>query len=287
MIRRQRARSIGVSVAGLLLAASARLALAQPPALEAEPATRSEPATAAEAEPAPDAAAKKPEEPPRTPREETGPEGAALYVPPPPERRVPGGRVGGSTRGPASCAKEILALVPEDHVGLTRSAQPTLYWFVGEDTTCRIDFVLNDPRATMPRVERQLAGPHAAGIHSLSLADFGVSLDAGIVYDWSVAIVTDPDARSKDLLSGGQIERIDAPEDAGRSPAADHARSLGQRGLWYDAVAALERGIVASPQNAAEERVAASRLLASQGLGAAASREADRVDVAAPPPPPP
>ena len=214
---------------------------------------------------------------------ETPAEGSEVYVPPPPDRLLPGGRMGGSTRGPASCASEILALVPEDHVGLTTSAQPTLYWFLGEATDCRIDFVLNDPRSTSPRIERPIPGPHAAGIHALSLAELGVSLEPGLVYTWFVNLVPDADARSKDVISGGQIERIAASGDASAAASSvAKARALGQKGLWYDALAALQQGIVAAPESKAE-RVVQSRLLATQGLATAAPA-ASNIDVAAPPP---
>ncbi len=216
---------------------------------------------------------------------ETPAEGSEVYVPPPPDRLLPGGRMGGSTRGPATCASEILALVPEDHVGLTTSAQPTLYWFLGEATDCRIDFVLNDPRSTSPRIESPIPGPHAAGIHALSLAEFDVVLEPGLVYTWFVNLVPDPDSRSKDVISGGQIERIAASGDAPVAAASlATARALGQKGLWYDALAALQQGIVAAPQSKAE-RVVQSRLLATQGLATAAPA-ATNTDVAAPPPEP-
>ena len=282
----QQTRKIRLTAAGLVLALAAPGALAQPPepASADDAAARRQPAQAAAPPPATEPAAKAQPSLSREPRHETSPEDAAVYVPPPPDRRVPGGRVGGSTRGPASCPSQILALVPEDHAGLTASAQPTLYWFVSETTACRIDFVLNDPRAIAPRVERQLTGPHAAGIHALSLADFAVSLEPGIVYSWSVALVADPEARSKDVLSGGQIERVDASDEANGSSVVAHAQSLGERGLWYDALAALQRGIVSSQPGADEDRVAASKLLVSQGLGASAAQEPSRIDVAAPPP---
>jgi len=287
----RQARAICLAVAGTLLgvsAAGARAEPAAPPAGE-QPAPQTDAATPADTEPAPGAAAGSPSLPVQPPGKDAQGEAADVYVPPAPDRLVPGGRMGGSTRGPASCPSELLALVPEDHVGLTASAQPTLYWFVGEATDCRVDFVLNDPRATTPRVERQLEGTHAAGIHALDLAEMGISLDPGVVYTWFVAFVTDRDARSKDVLSGGQIQRVDTPDAAaGGSPAIARAQALGQRGLWYDALAALQQAIVATPAAAAEQRVAASRLLDSQGLAAAAAGPGGSgVDVAGPPPPDP
>jgi hypothetical protein len=230
------------------------------------------------AEPAADgAAATPPGSPAPEPRDDD------VYVPPAPDRLLPGGRMGGSTRGPAVCPSELLALVPVDHVGLTAEAQPTLYWFLGEETGCRIDFVLNDPQATRPLVERELRGPHGAGIHALSLADFGVSLEPGRVYTWFVQIVPDPEARSKDTLSGGQVERVAPPSEGSEPSPVARARVLGREGLWYDALAALQQGVVAAPSGLAE-RGLQSRLLAAQGLGVVLLTQ--EVDVAAPPPGP-
>ncbi len=286
MIQRQKSCTTFVAAVALLTAG------VPAPGARAEPATSTSAEASATSPATPDATASLPgTEAVRAPAaaETTSPEteraGADVYAPPPPERRLPGGRMGGSTRGPAACPSDLLALVPESHVGLTASPEPTLYWYLGEATTCRIDFVLNDPRATTPIVERRLTGPHGAGIHALALADFGASLDPGVVYTWFVTLVPDPDARSKDVLSGGQIARVEAPDEGTAAPVAlDDARSLGQRGLWYDALAALQQGLVSGAAGQDDQRTAASLLLQRQGLGIAVTHGGSGVDVAAPPP---
>ncbi len=284
MIQRRQTRAARFAAAALVSAGLSPSPVAAepvtPPAVEEAP-----PPAPGEAATAPDGAfAREPAPSGETPRkaDRDDPE---VYVPPPPDRLLPGGRVGGSTRGPASCPPEILALVPENHVGLTASAQPVLYWFLGEATPCRIDFVLNDPRSITPIVEHRLTGPHAAGIHALALSDLGASLDPGVVYTWFVTLVPDPDARSKDVLSGGQIARVEAPDLGPASPApVARARSLGQRGLWYDTLASLQQGLFGEPAARGEQRIAASSLLERQGLGAAVGVAVGGVDVAAPPP---
>lgn len=154
-----------------------------------------------------------------------------------------------ASRGPNACPERIQALAPASGVGRTATASPVLYFLLDEATSCRIELVLNDPRQTAPRFEGELPGPHAAGVHAVSLAAFGVRLEPGVVYRWFVQIVPDPSARAKDVFSGGPIEHT--PEAEGE--------------LWYDALAERGRQIAVAPEDATA-REAWRSLLAAQGL---------------------
>jgi hypothetical protein len=58
-----------------------------------------------------------------------------------------------------------------------------------------------------------------------------------VEYEWSVALVADPAQRSRDIVAGGAILRIPA-----EGPEPADAAGYAQRGLWYDALMALDRG---------------------------------------------
>ncbi len=167
-------------------------------------------------------------------------------------------RVGGSARGGTPALPAIAVLAP-DHLGLTRSEQPRLYWFISEPTRARVEFTLVQPGLEAPVVETTLEAP-VAGIHALDLARMGARLEAGVEYEWSVALVADAAQRSRDVVAGGAIMRIPAS-----GPAPADAAEYARQGLWYDALMALDRS-PHEPQGppAARERRAA--LLEQAGL---------------------
>jgi len=222
----------------------------------------------------PPAAAEKPREFPRTPEgAERGKaaEGArteqkarrTVYVPP--SRGSVRVHAGGGTRGIA--ALPALSVLAPDHVALTTRAQPTLLWFVAETTATGADFALTHEDSVVPVAEITLPGPLEAGVHSVQIADFGVRLDAGRTYTWSIALVPDPDQRDADTVSMARIERRDAPPDLELALASDEAAYdvLARAGIWYDALADLTARIEADPSDSGL-RAARANLLDQVGL---------------------
>lgn len=187
----------------------------------------------------------------------------------PPLRGAPGGRVGGGTRGTGRDAAFVLSAMAPDHTGLTMSEQPTLYWFISAPTSYPVEITIVDPQATQPLLELTLERGVKAGMHSLRLADHGVRLNPGVVYQWYVAVVPDGSRRSRDILAGGAIERVDPDADAAARIKAATGRDLpavfAGAGLWYDAIASLGELIAAAPDDRAvvEQRAA---LLRQAGL---------------------
>src|SRR2546430_4573718 len=140
--------------------------------------------------------------------------GAPVYKPP--LRGAPGGRVGGGTRGTAREVFVLSVLAP-DHSGLTASEQPSLYWYISAATALPVELTVMDPGTTQPLLEISVAAPIEAGIHRLRLSDHGVRLAPGVAYRWYVAVVPDPGRRSRDILAGGAIQRINqSPEMVAR-----------------------------------------------------------------------
>jgi hypothetical protein len=143
-------------------------------------------------------------------------------------------RVGGGLRSAPPSLPAPVALVP-DHLGLTRRAQPVLYWFLSAATAARVDFAIVQPGLEEPLAERTLS-VRSAGVQRIDLAALGVALHPGVEYEWSVALVPDAGQRSRDLVAGGAILYFATD----RSAAGD-AHEAAANGFWYDAMMILER----------------------------------------------
>lgn len=169
-----------------------------------------------------------------------------VYVPP--RRGAPKTRVGGGTR---SGGEQVhLALLAPEHTGLTRSPSPTLYWWLSADHPGPVEVVVTAENGVTPVLRLRPPAPVAAGIHAVDLTAAGLTLEAGVPYRWSVAIIRDENARSRDVVATATLEYL-PPE---RAVSAD-AGALAAAGLWYDAMAALNRDAEPGRQAALLEQV--------------------------------
>jgi hypothetical protein len=161
-------------------------------------------------------------------------------------RGAPAGRVDAGSRGDGNEVASLYVLAPE-HVGLTTRAQPSLFWF--QTAPARLPFEISILKPNDPTPLLRVRRPDAAtsGFQHLDLADQGVSLAPGIDYQWVVALVRDPQSRSRDIVSSGWIRRVAAKDGLERS--SDPAVCASE-GIWYDAIAALFAKIAAQPSNA-------------------------------------
>jgi Domain of Unknown Function (DUF928) len=187
----------------------------------------------------------------------------------PPLRGAPSGRVGGGTRsGNARDMFVLSALVPADS-GLTISEQPALYWFISSATTLPVEVTISDPRAIQPILETRLPGPVQPGVHRIKLADHGVRLAPGVAYRWSVSVISDVNRRSRDILAGGVIERVEAPtglrQKLALTPSDQYPFIYADAGLWYDALDSISNLIELRP-NDAQLQKQRSALLTQVGL---------------------
>jgi len=191
----------------------------------------------------------------------------------PPLRGSPGGRVGGGTRGASLEAPVSLSVLVPDHVGLTLQHQPRLYWFVSRKPTQLIEFTITEKDEVKPVLEARLKPLEKAGIHCIRLADHAVQLRQNVLYKWFVSVITDPDRRSRDILSGGMIEVVSASPDLSarlnQAPKTKQPFVLAEAGLWYDALAAVSDRIDAAPKDLSLRKQRAA-LLNQVGLNEAA-----------------
>lgn len=170
-----------------------------------------------------------------------------IYIPPARGRALH--TAAGGTRGISGDAVRLAVVAPTDHIALTTRAQPTLYWFVSEDTATRIDVTLADETSIDPLLELTVPGPVKKGIHALRLADMGLELDEDRVYHWSVALVSDATRRSNDKFAEGMIART--PVTSGLVRALEGAEEsfapYALSGIWYDAMDELFGAIENKP----------------------------------------
>src|SRR5215472_1024977 len=168
---------------------------------------------------------------------------AVVYKPP--VRGVPGGRVGGATRGtvkPATPLPTIDIIAPDGHSGLTASTAPTLYFYVSRRVTDPTRLTISAPGQPAPVIETNIPSPQAAGIYAIRLGDYRVRLDPGVVYTWSISIIRNPNAPSRDIVASASLVRVQLDPNLDAAvrtvPASHRAGLFANAGLWYDAVAA-------------------------------------------------
>jgi hypothetical protein len=152
-------------------------------------------------------------------------------------------------------------------VAQTVTARPSLFWYIdavpAEDH--RLIFTMIDEEGIDPVVEARLERPRRVGIQRIQLADHGVKLEPGIEYEWSIALVVDPEQRAKDVVSTGYIRRVSQPTELELRPPC--VNTYADLGLWYDALEAVSNSIESAPGNPAL-RSQRSSLLSQAGLEA-------------------
>jgi hypothetical protein len=211
--------------------------------------------------------------PAATAQQQTPPKAEEEVAYTPPLRGAPQRRIGGSSRGTDTALPSVFVLAP-DHVGLTTSEQPSLYWYLTGPTRVRVEVTLVDEKQVTPVVEMPVAQPTSEGMQRLRLSDLRLALKPGVEYQWTVSLVPDSKERSNDVISGGVIKRVAPPaglnEKLAAAPREARPRLLAAAGLWYDAIAELSEQIEASPGNRTlrEQR---AKLLEQIGLADAAA----------------
>jgi hypothetical protein len=189
----------------------------------------------------------------------------------PPLRGKPRARIGGGVRSASADWPSLYALAPE-HTGQTISPQPSLFWYVDGALPEGVPlmFTLFDDTTVEPLVETRLSRPERPGIQRIDLARHGVQLEQGTEYEWTVALVIDPERRSSDIVAAGWIDRVEPPPGLAAGEGASGAWIYAEHGLWYDALAAVSDAIRAKPADAGL-RASREALLRQVGLGVAAA----------------
>jgi hypothetical protein len=194
-------------------------------------------------------------------------------------------RIGGAGRGNGENAPHPVALGPA-HIGLTSREAPSLYWFLPAPTALPVAVSIVSDAAPAPLLELTLPGPHAVGVHAVSLEENDVRLAPGVDYEWFAAVVSDPERRSRDLVARAAIRfappSVEIAERLAESPER-RAHVYAEAGLWYDAYDQLSRWLAAEP-DAAILRAHRAALLEQVGLASAAASELSAAPASVPAP---
>ncbi len=204
---------------------------------------------------------------------------APLFTYKAPLRGAPATRVGGGTRSADASAMTLDVLAP-DHTGYTLQESPTIYWYISERVTNPVEVTITGmgtpQEAAQPLLEIMLQPPIERGVHAVRLEDHGVALKPDTEYQWFVAVVQDPNQRSADILAGGSIKRIAAPQaiEAKLRGAGESMKPAvyAESGVWYDAIDQLSRLISTNPVDPTL-RAQRAALLTSVGLQEAADHD--------------
>jgi hypothetical protein len=136
-------------------------------------------------------------------------------------------------------------------------------------TPAPVEVTIIDDRGVKPLLEVRLPQPVQPGVQRIRLADHGVKLEPGIHYKWFVTVVVDSARRSRDVLAGGTIERVElSPEVSARlagAPPETLPMIYAEAGLWYDALGAIADLLERTP-NDPTIREGRAQLLSQAGL---------------------
>ena len=162
-----------------------------------------------------------------------------------PSRGAPTGRTGAATRDTGGGGELTLDLVaPSRGVGLTGTDQPELCYTSSGRAVQPMRLAISVPGRVQPLARLDLRG-QPPGLGVLRLRAHGLRLPAGVLCIWSLTVVLDPRAPSRDLVATALIQYrpgrpvLDAADrDA---PVTQRIAALVRAGYWYDAVALAEQ----------------------------------------------
>jgi len=185
----------------------------------------------------------------------------------PPMMGAPAVRVGGASRGDGVDAS-LMALVP-DHAGLTTKAHPSLFWYQSKPAKARLELTLTEPKQVKPLLRLEAAAAKKEGIQRVRLGKYNAELAPGSSCKWSVALVSDAQNRSKDVVATGVITRVAESEELAKklqaATPAERPFIYAEAGIWYDALEAISDLIEANPKEPAY-RAQRAALLEQIGL---------------------
>src|SRR6266516_3651888 len=130
----------------------------------------------------------------------------------PPTTGTPSVHVTESSRGSGDSTITLDVLAPDD-IGVTTREQPSLFWFQSKPADAKFELTLLQENKVNPLVQVTVERSTKAGIQRMKLSDHGVKLAPGVEYQWVVALVSDPDNRSSDLVASGVIKRVKPTAD--------------------------------------------------------------------------
>lgn len=189
---------------------------------------------------------------------------------------APSRRQGGSARQQGSClsGKKLIALVPENELGLTTAEYPVIFFYLPPTSAKTLKFTLED-QSNGKTHETKVTTPRAAGIVSFSLSTFKdlPPLEIGKTYRWDLSIICDSQNKSASALVYGSVQRIELDpflaSELKRAAPRDRVSLYAVNGIWYDTLRSLDQARQSSPNDSSLADEWAD-LLKSVGLDAIA-----------------
>ncbi|WP_163685906.1 DUF928 domain-containing protein [Leptolyngbya iicbica] len=182
------------------------------------------------------------------------------------QNEFPGRRIGGGTRGGCVInAAGVIAINPENNLGVTQREAPTLYFAVPATAEpYQVTFYLETEDAE-PLYETTVAAGDKAELIGVQLpAD---TLTAGEYYPWSFAANCDETNPATAIVVNGWLQQTALDSEAiaeAESPLAQ-VQAYQAAGLWSDAIALTAELLAANP-DCEEYQAQWSALLEALGL---------------------
>jgi Domain of Unknown Function (DUF928) len=151
--------------------------------------------------------------------------------------------------------RKLVAIIPENQLGLTSLARPTLLFYIPTTSAKSLQIKFENDRTGTTFYEKKLTTPTKPG---LAKFDFGElkdtpPLELEKTYRWTLTLHCDPQDTSADVNVSGTIRRIELDPILVRTletaSLRDRANLYAVNRLWYDAVKALAEARLASPRD--------------------------------------
>lgn len=151
---------------------------------------------------------------------------------------LPGRRIGGGTRAPELAVynehKPLIALIPENNIGITTEAYPTLLFHVPVlSSEQEVEFLLyNSADELMYDGSFNVAGDSGIVDFDLSTVEDLPPLAANETYKWYFLIIASD--RSQDIVVDGWLHRVASEE------LAQYQRTADEAGIQFSSLIPLE-----------------------------------------------
>ncbi|MDM8524239.1 DUF928 domain-containing protein [Desulfococcaceae bacterium HSG8] len=147
----------------------------------------------------------------------------------------------------------MMAPLASLQTGYTANNQPALWWYISGPWPGKIEVTLNEYGKIDPVLETHIDGPDKEGIYQISLADYNVTLEPDVEYEWFMVIVPAPKERSADFLGSATIKYVRPSENITERTSGMSGSELyyeyAKEGYWYDAIETLCRQIDENPED--------------------------------------
>ena len=181
----------------------------------------------------------------------------SLTFPPTQNRGAPGRTIGGGTRSPSCLGIDdtsLTALMPEDNLGLTVSANPAFFFYVPKATETlaelSAEFTVSDEEFK-EIYHTNFTLVNTPGVVKVQLPKT-VSLEIGKTYHWEFAIICDPQDPERDQFVWGQSQRVElSPElkaNLKQVLLLEQAKLYAHRQIWHETLSILAELYSSNPK---------------------------------------